>query len=275
MPRPEGVGSAGCLFASRWSIVKKKVNGTCRLCLRIRPLLNSHVLPEFLYKDIYDPMHRFKSVPAPSSEKKPRLEQKGLTEPLLCSDCERRLSVYETYSAPVVRDMKASAVPKVRQTEPSINDATVIPGVDYSKFKLFLMSLVWRAGVASGDFWEAVKLGPHDEKLRSRIYAGDPGKTHEYGCMIVRRDDVPQPFRTALVSPTRVRSAGGHICYFFVFNGMGWRFYVSSHTSQLPVDQPFLAPAGDLQIFPDFDGFLRAWTNNALKMAQEQKRLHP
>ncbi len=77
----------------------------------------------------------------------------------------------------MVRDIKAAAVPKVTRTEPSINDATVLPGVDYSKFKLFLMSLVWRAGAASGDFWETVKLGPHEEKLRSRIRAGDPAST--------------------------------------------------------------------------------------------------
>lgn len=251
------------------------MTGDCKLCRQSRPLLRSHVLPEFLYKDtgVYDPKHRFVHVPKLGSSEKPKMEQQGFRERLLCKCCEGHLSKFENYAKQVVADMQVSSVP-THTSNPTPADATVISGVDYTKFKLFLMSLVWRSGTAGGGMWEAVNLGPHEEKLRKMILAKDAGRPAEYGWLVVRRSDVPQPFKKGLIAPTRLRSAGGHNCYFFVFAGMGWRVWVSGHTSQLPSQLPFLTPAGDLYIYPDFDDLLLDRTNQALKMAQAQKKLH-
>lgn len=158
-------------------MAKSPVIGTCKLCERDNvELLDSHVLPEFLYDDVYDPKHRLQSVPATG---KPRFEQKGLRERLLCEDCEKRLNIFETYSAPIIRQMQQSTIPKM------VDNPTIISGVDYGKFKLFLMSLLWRTGIASDEMWEQVKLGPHQEKLRKMLLAADPGKPHQYGCIVV------------------------------------------------------------------------------------------
>lgn len=77
-----------------------------------------------------------------------------------------------------------------------------------------------------------------------------------------------------LIAPLHVRSQGAHISYFFVFAGMGWRFYVSSHTEQLPKQQPFLTQAGDVQILPDFDGFLESWGKQSAAFLREKKKAH-
>ncbi len=128
-------------------MTRAPVTGVCKLCQQSRPLLRSHVLPEFLYKDtgVYDPKHRFVNVPKLGSNEKPKMEQQGLRERLLCMACEGRLSKFEDYAKRVVADMQASPVP-MHTSAPTPADATVISGVDYKKFKLFLMSLVWRAG---------------------------------------------------------------------------------------------------------------------------------
>lgn len=246
-------------------MAKPPVVGTCKLCeCNNVELLDSHTLPEFLYDDIYDQQHRLQSVPATG---RPRFEQKGLRERLLCEDCEKCLNIFETYSAPIIRQMQQSPMPKT-------NNPTTISGVDYVKFKLFLMSLLWRAGVASDEMWEQVELGPHQDKLRKMLLASDPGKPHQYGCIVVRNARLPEPFQRMLIAPRRVKSQGGHTNYFFVFAGMGWRFYASNHTEQLSKQQPFLTRAGDVQILPDFDGSLESWGKQSAAFLRDKKKLH-
>lgn len=72
--------------------------GKCRLCGASDRLQNSHVLPEFIYENLYDPKHRFLDLGS-SNEKILKIQQKGLREKLLCGDCEMHLCKYESYAA--------------------------------------------------------------------------------------------------------------------------------------------------------------------------------
>ena len=62
----------------------------CRLCTLDRGLRNSHIIPESLYKPLYDKKHRavhltdFKGT---NDYKKLKPLQKGLREKLLCNEC--------------------------------------------------------------------------------------------------------------------------------------------------------------------------------------------
>ena len=71
---------------------------TCALCLGEAPLRNSHVIPEFLYRSLYDEKHRLHQVSADPAQPNIYL-QKGLREPLLCELCEQRFSVSERYAS--------------------------------------------------------------------------------------------------------------------------------------------------------------------------------
>lgn len=66
----------------------------CALCLVNTQLRLSHIVPEFMYRQMYDVKHRFFAMTAMSSERV-RLHQKGLREELLCDQCEQRFCRYE------------------------------------------------------------------------------------------------------------------------------------------------------------------------------------
>jgi hypothetical protein len=70
--------------------------GTCALCLSNDTLRDSHIISEFLYSALYDDKHRFHIVEA--GEKRSEFAQKGFREPLLCTGCETKLSVWEGYA---------------------------------------------------------------------------------------------------------------------------------------------------------------------------------
>lgn len=152
-------------------------SGVCALCLQPGPLQNSHIIPEFLYALLYDEKHRYNVLSVQHGEPN-RIEQKGARERLLCLACERLLNGYETYASLVI---KGGAKGISYRREGAI---VFLQGIDYAKFKLFQLSVLWRAGVSSLPFFGHVQLGPHQEQLRKMVYTGDPGRSAEYPFII-------------------------------------------------------------------------------------------
>jgi len=58
-------------------------------------------------------------------------------------------------------------------------------GIDYKLFKLFQLSLLWRAGVSDRPIFKEVALGRHQEILRRMLLDDDPGESHKYGCIML------------------------------------------------------------------------------------------
>lgn len=149
-----------------------RVVGLCALCERTRILHRSHIIPEFCYVG-YDHLHRMSEV----HRQRPRLRtiQKGYREPLLCQDCEQRLN--DEYEKP----MKAAWFDR-SPLPPQVTTAEVlVTGLSYSIFKMFHLSVLWRAAVASGAEYGPVRLPPKAlADLRRRLYDGDPGLPPEY-----------------------------------------------------------------------------------------------
>ncbi len=200
--------------------------GTCALCLGLGPLCDSHVISEFLYRAMYDDKHRFHVVEA--GEQYAPYKQSGYHEPLLCARCEADLSVWETYA----RGLLLGGVKFQYTREENI---TWVHGIDYHQFKLFQLSILWRAAVATGDFFSKVQLGPHQERLRVMLLNKDPGEPWEYGCLMigVHQDGQMQPI---IVQPTPARLPDGQGMQ-FIFGGYFWAYRIASHRS---MDRGFL-----------------------------------
>jgi len=149
------------------------------------------------------------------------MEQKGIRERLLCGDCEQQLSVYEKY----VREVLMGGVEIVVQNEGNL---LKLSELDYDKFKLFQLSILWRASISNHPMFSRVRLGPHEEIIRKMIQAGNPGKQTDYPCIIFglnSKSGIPGSF----IDQPRKLPIDGHTTYRFVFSGFMWSFYVSSH----------------------------------------------
>lgn len=212
----------------------------CRLCHSDGELRFSHILPEFLYKPLYDEKHRFiglKPEPAPGANED--LLQKGIREYLLCADCEEQLSKFERYASQVLREL-----PDTSRESPGA--VVCVSGIDYARFKLFQLSLLWRAGVSSQASFRGIDLGPHEERLRKMIRDGDPGEPLDYGCVLIRTRG-PEKLDNLIKLPSRIRFLGHNGCQ-MVLAGMIWTFVVSGHLSRLHETGPFLTRNGNLPI---------------------------
>jgi hypothetical protein len=210
---------------------------TCALCKQEKVLQNSHVIPEFMYKHLYDDKHRF-HVLSSKGPKHKRQEQKGFREKLLCKDCEKQLSEYERYVSLVFSG-------EVKVTSERNSNLVKISGLDYQNFKMFGLSVLWRAGVSKLQFFENVTLRLHEEKIRKQILTNNPGKPDEYGFFLAPLVDNDHDIKDLMVQPTRSR-LGGHYCYRFVFGGIVWVFIVSSHQAPDVFRHAFVNSSGEM-----------------------------
>ena len=192
----------------------------CKLCESESKLCNSHIIPEFIYKDLYDFKHTF-SVFSTLEKPTKKLEQKGIREYLFCGDCETQLSKYEDYAKRVIMGGVEITVTK----DPGV---IKIEGIDYKKFKLFLMSIIYRAGIASHDMFSRVNLADHEHTLKKMIKNESPGKSSDYACLMFGLSGEKELTGKIIDQPTRLR-LDGMICYRFIFASLVWVFFVSSH----------------------------------------------
>jgi hypothetical protein len=212
---------------------------TCRLCLKTCELCDSHIIPEFLYKTLYSTeKHKFTQI---SGSSKVRKWQKGFKERMLCRNCEDKLNKWETYVAQILFGGTEIGLEKLQNT-------LIVRDVDYAKFKLFQLSIIWRAGASSLQQFSNVNLGSHEEDLRCMIEKDDPGTPADYGCLMIL---TPSYFNLTsqmmmLAQETRF---DGHRCYVFLMAGFTWVFFVSRHMRQLPnKEKMFLGLDGTLPV---------------------------
>lgn len=213
----------------------------CALCLENKKLRKSHIIPEFLYKPIYeeDPKRYF-GVSTDSSEGIDHRQQ-GIWDRLLCGDCEQHLSKWEDY---------ASTLLYQRAQVQEISIGLRVVNVDYEKFKLFLLSLLWRAGATSRKEFSEVSLGPHEEKLRKMLLENEPGPTEKYGCMPVLCPKYKDVLQNMIISPDTVKVRAHHVVR-FLLGGLFWNFFVSSHTPSIASEGIFLTEDGELTILAE------------------------
>lgn len=225
----------------------------CRLCLQNKELCESHLIPEFFYKPLYDFKHRFEVVKLLDGPQKQYL-QKGTREKLLCSKCETKLSRLEDYA----RRLFYGGEEFLLSEEES---KLVVRGIDYVRFKLFQLSVLWRAAVSNHNFFQGVKLAPgHEERLRKMLHTETPGEFYEYGCVLLGlRARNGTAMDQLMERPFSFRS-DGHRCYRFLFGGHYWVFVVSKHTSAFLHKDFFLSEDGTLIVHlipPEATGTVR------------------
>jgi hypothetical protein len=128
----------------------------CALCQSESQLQDSHIIPEFLYTPLYDAIHRFHVVPT-DAPKQVKFKQQGYYEKLLCSECEQKISKWEKYA-------KEAFSKGIGITIVQDGKIVKISNLDYHKFRLFLLSLLWRMGVSRLDFFKLIDLGDKHEE---------------------------------------------------------------------------------------------------------------
>lgn len=194
----------------------------CRLCHHDRQLRNSHIVPEFLYDDLYNSKGHAMVITELGNRGWEPL-QHGAKEHLFCENCEQHFNKY--YEEPFLAQW-VSAIPL---PNPWNGNGIHWARFDYALFKLFHLSVLFRASVSSLPPFAIVSLVPHEEKLRELLLSRNPGEAWQYsifGHAIVHHETKRL---IHMVSRVVQSSFEGHRCYGMLYGGVQWWIRVSSH----------------------------------------------
>jgi hypothetical protein len=220
----------------------------CKLCNKDSDLRDSHIIPESLYKPLYDDKHRAIQISNPNGigkKNKREFLQKGIREKLLCDDCEQLLNDrYEKYFKKLWFDDKV--LPETMDEDSSIR----LKHIDYHKFKLFHLSVLFRAAVSTLPQFQQVNLGPHENKLRDIIKNDTfvPDDKYVILCHTLTKNKSEIQYGL-ITNPFKLRQPNGYISYGFCFGGCVWYYVIDSRKTNL-FTSFMLNSYGELGIMP-------------------------
>jgi hypothetical protein len=210
----------------------------CALCKKRNELKESHILSKFFYKPLKTIDGKIYVLTDDPSHKN-LIVQDGIKEYLLCGACESKRSKWETYFSN--KWHRGELFGKT--------DSYEIEGLDYSNFKLFLMSLLFMASISNDPLFADVKLTPtRFERLRQMVDAMDPGEVDEYGCSIrLLEDDHVDP--KMLIGKAETINVTGVPVHRFLFGGFSLAF-IDSEGINIGVDvrQTYITKEGTIRI---------------------------
>lgn len=185
-------------------------------------MCESHIIPEFCYKPIYDEKHRMIAV-EPSDPSDKGYKQKGIRSELLCEDCEGLIN--DSYEKPFRKYwIEGKALAPLQE-----GSVVVLDRIDYGSFKLFHLSVLFRASASDHPNYREVDLGPHTEQIRRMIMNGMPGPDSQYPIVCLAVEGTDGEIWDELVGPAHRVKLYGHWGYYFTFAGAQWMYFVSSH----------------------------------------------
>lgn len=234
---------------------------SCALCLQNKPLCKSHIIPEFFYKPLYDDTHRMWALSATPGTpiKRPR---KGIYEKLLCKDCEQLFGAWESYGCQVLKIDRWQASPFGR----------LFSGIEYKRFKLFEMSLLWRAAVSKHpDFRQLQLPRKRKEQLRKMLLSANPGDALDFACALLASHQLFDLMSDLVLMPqSDVHNEIG-TCM-FLMGGIAWMFFIPRAGPVAETNKFVLTENGDVTVVMN-DSVFRELFQNFVKAVDKSGNL--
>ena len=251
-------------------------NGKCKLCMQEKPLLKkSHIIPDFFYVQagLYNESHHIQKINVQKF-----LESKHISyvptgiydKEILCEKCDRNIiGKLETYGRTIL--FGGSTKDKEIRCENfrNPNDGfsySIFENVNYHKFKLFLLSILWRSAISKNELLKDVEIiENYLEDLRRMIYDGNPRKFNDFPIITgtyLMDVKVPADF---IGQPIKSETEEG-IIITFLLAGFVFAFNVQNDFKDLESIEPF-TPTPDNKFgiihFPKGQGweFILKYTN--------------
>lgn len=118
----------------------------------------------------------------------------------------------------------------------------ILRDLNYKIFKLFLLSVLWRASVSRDQFFSKVELGPHESRIRTFLKMGSDPTSEEYSAILIL--PLGQPFANVMLRPWRSRIDGVWF-YHLYFPNVIVLVKVDQRPTPAPFDKIQLRPNGD------------------------------
>lgn len=203
----------------------------CQLCQQNKVLLKkSHIIPNFLYKGLFDEKHKIVKVNL-SDFSDATFHQTGFNDrDILCAECDNNvIGKHERYASNTIFGNHDNI-----EIETYAGNAIVLPymrfkDLDYTAIKLFFLSILWKSHISRNPFFQEINLGKtYSEKLRQMIINNDAGPEDEFEVILIRPETNGMRPTKSIVAPRRIK-ADGNTAYVFHINEITYHFNISNY----------------------------------------------
>ncbi|MEY2640794.1 MAG: hypothetical protein RL150_187 [Candidatus Parcubacteria bacterium] len=206
-----------------------------------------------MYENLFDEKHRLVKASGLNVLSK-RESQSGENESdLLCRDCDnKKLGRLEDYAKRVLYSGNLGESQKIEVCNQLHPDgkltSTYCKNINYVKFKLFLLSILWRSSISRGDFFTEVCLRKKEEILRKMLYEEDPKSQLDFPCVILSFKFYQRKIASFVISsPRKIKSEKGTY-YVFQIGQLVMMFFVSPEDVPNFVTDAAITPEGRMRI---------------------------
>lgn len=212
--------------------------GRCKFCEETRHLVNAHIIPRAFYP-ITGNSEKPMMVLANDSQWAKRSHQGIYDKALVCQVCEDQFNPWDTYAAEFLvqgrhqRNIKFAA------------NHYVVYGFDYSRLKLFFLSLLWRASATDHRMYHKISLGIEEKKLKKLIQLKDPGTEEDFSAILIKYFN--RPAAKLIAAPYSV-SWNNVKAYEFTLGGYCVMIKAEDKPTPVALKQAVLAPRKLLEI---------------------------
>lgn len=187
---------------------------------------------------------------------------------LTCASCDNRIGQWEKYANEVLYLRSAPSLtirPRTTRGRSRMIHSEQLEGVNYEQFKLFLLSLLWRASASRLPFVSTINLGAlYDGVIRERLLKSDPGPPEEFPCVLFKMTDaIRQPLSGSLfMDCVKIQSRA---FFRFLIDRFLFLFAISHAKAPYPMQFFTLDKSGTMRCFEwklaDLEYILSAWSD--------------
>jgi hypothetical protein len=218
--------------------------GICKLCQKEKKLIDAHIVPKFMFKKMKDENHSFYDITYnldTKQTKSKKTQKEDYDKNILRGDCDNGIigAIYEDYAKEALygENLNIEIAPKCENFLNPDDGAeySICKNIDYTKMKLFLLSLLWRASITDRPIFNEVNIGEkHEEIIRKMIYEKTAPSETEYPIIITSFMRTENKFENLIAQPKRIRMKNGLNGYIFLIDSLQFMFFVNSSDHKLP-----------------------------------------
>ena len=183
-----------------------------------RPLIKAHIIPKSFFIQLRKGRNPAKIISQNGYPKKSQIGE--YDKEILCNGCEKKFQSWDDYGQKLLLQESDQLTPIKNRDEVV---AYEINKFDYSRLKLFFLSLLWRASVSSRDYYALVDLGTTEAVVRNYLDKNTPGSADEFSVILARFNN--RIGKLTMLNPHSTKFNGMD---FFVFYLTGYIAYIKN-----------------------------------------------
>jgi hypothetical protein len=192
----------------------------CKFCGSESALIKAHIIPAGFFRRIRQGEKALELITNTAGEYKKRSQDGVYDRTIVCSKCEAIWQEWDNYAQQLLADEPLNGRARYHNNR---KICYVVDNYEYSKLKLFFISLAWRASVSSRKFFLRVSLGQFEDIAKQHIMNGDPGDREDFSVVVSKFN---HPLAKGTFDPYMYQNSGVNYI----------RFYLAGYMADMKID---------------------------------------